>query len=132
MADAFRCSLVTPERPVLDADATYADLPAHDGQLGVMHNRAAMMIKLGVGPLRLELPEGGTRRFVLDGGFAQMKDNRLTLISEKAVAAEDIRRDEAQAALTRAQSLPMSSAAEVDRRRHDVAFAEQLVKLASE
>lgn len=132
MADAFSFSLVTPERSVIDTEATYVDMPAHDGQIGIMNNRAPLLVKLGVGQLRLELPEGGTKRYVIDGGFAQMKANQLTLISEKAIAAEDITRDAAQAALTEAQGLPKATTEDVDRRNHDVTYAEQLVKLAGE
>jgi len=132
LADAFSCSLVTPERSVIDTEATYVDLPAHDGQIGIMNHRAPLLVKLGVGQLRLELPEGGTKRFAIDGGFAQMKANRLTLISEKAVAADDVNRDQAQSALAAARELPKATTEQVDQRNHDIAFAEQLIKLAGE
>ncbi len=84
MAKTFTCSLVTPERQAFEGEATYANLPAHDGQLGVMANHAPMLVKLGVGSLRVDLVSGTTSRFELDGGFAQMRDNKLVLISERA------------------------------------------------
>jgi F-type H+-transporting ATPase subunit epsilon len=130
--ESFACSLVTPERSVIDTEAKYVDLPAHDGQIGVMNNRAPLLVKLGVGRLRLELPEGGEKRFAIDGGFAQMKGNKLTLVSEKAVAAEDVTRDEARARLEEARGLPTKTTEQVDQRIRDVAFAETLVKLAEE
>ena len=130
MPGTFRVSLVTPERSVVETEASYAELPAHDGQLGVQHNRAAMLIKLGVGKLRLDLAEGGVQRFVLDGGFAQMRDNKLTLLCERAYGGADIGREEAQQRLTQAQSLPMGSRDEVEKRRHDLAVAQALVDVA--
>jgi len=130
--ESFACSLVTPERSVIDTQAKYVAMPAHDGQIGVMNNRAPLLVKLGVGRLRLELPEGGEKRFVIDGGFAQMKGNKLTLVSEKAIAAEDITREGAQAKLDEARALPASTTEQFDQRNHDVAFAEALVKLAGE
>ncbi len=84
MAKTFTCSLVTPERAVLEAEVSYANLPAHDGQMGVMRDRAAMLVELGKGTLTLDLADGGHKSFALEGGFAQMQNNRLTLLCEKA------------------------------------------------
>ncbi len=86
MEGGFTCSLVTPERAVLDDVVVSANLPAHDGQLGVLRNRAPMLVKLGSGILELKLKEGSrTKRFEISGGFAQMRDNKLSLVSEKAI-----------------------------------------------
>lgn len=84
MAKTLSCSLVTPERSVLDAEISYANVPAHDGQLGVLPGRAAMLVELGKGTLRLDLADGSKKQYHLEGGFAQMNDNRLTLLCEKA------------------------------------------------
>lgn len=130
MPAAFQCSLVTPERSVLDAEATYADLPAHDGQMGVMSGRAPMLVQLGVGPLRLQLHDGGAKRFVLDGGYAQMQDDRLTLLCERAWSADDVTAEQAGQLLTEAEALPMTSTDEVDNRTHDLAIAKHLTQLA--
>jgi F-type H+-transporting ATPase subunit epsilon len=130
MATPFHCSLVTPERSVLEADVVYADLPAHDGQLGVLNNRAPLLVKLGVGKLRLQMPDGATRRFVLDGGFAQMNRNHLILLCERAYTAEEVNADDANRRLTEAQALPSADSRQRDKRNHDLAVAKQLIELA--
>ena len=84
MADSFDCSLVTPEEAVFDEPVTYANVPAHDGLIGFLPNRAPLLAQLGEGVLEVRVRGGGTRRFELAGGFAQMNRNRLTLLSEKA------------------------------------------------
>ncbi len=88
MAKTFQCSVVTPQRQELDGEMTYVNLPAHDGQLGVMANHAPMLVKLGSGPVRLDLAEGASRRYALDGGFAQMRDNKLILLTERATQVD--------------------------------------------
>jgi F0F1-type ATP synthase epsilon subunit len=50
----FRCSVVTPERVVLEAEARFAALPAHDGEIGILRDRAPLLVKLDVGRLRIE------------------------------------------------------------------------------
>lgn len=84
MAQTFQCTLVTPESSVFDEPVVYANLPAHDGQMGVLANRAPLVVQLGKGRLEVQLPSGSLRRFQIEGGFAQMNHNRLTLLSEKA------------------------------------------------
>lgn len=130
MAKSFTCSLVTPERSVLQTEATYADLPAHDGQMGVMSGRAAMVVKLGVGRLTLEPVDGAKRQYVLDGGFAQMSDNKLTLLCERAYGSDEITMDKARSALAAAEALPMSTADQVAQRDHDLLVARHMVSIA--
>ena len=84
MAKTFQCSLVTPERLVIDTQVTYADVPAHDGQMGFLADHAPILFELGKGKLSLRLADNSVQDFNLDGGFAQMNANRLTLLSEKA------------------------------------------------
>jgi F-type H+-transporting ATPase subunit epsilon len=83
---AFSCVVVTPEQQVLDESLTQAILPAADGLLGILTDRAPLLAKLGKGPLRLDLASGQKRFFQIDGGVAQMKDNKLTILTQ--VAAE--------------------------------------------
>jgi F-type H+-transporting ATPase subunit epsilon len=88
--DTFHISLVTPERIVLDLDATYASLPAWDGQIGFAPLRAPIVLKLGDGPLQIQQSDGKTVTYFVGGGFAQMKDNRLTVLTGEAIVAGDI------------------------------------------
>ncbi len=99
MAKSFRCQIVTPAEEVFDGEVNYVDLPAWDGQMGVMAARSAMLVELGCGPLRIETPDGGSRTYVLRDGFAQMDNDRLTLLTESAEPAESINVAEAERSL---------------------------------
>jgi len=103
--DTFHCSVITPERAVLETEATFVALPAHDGELGVLRNRAPMLYKLGTGELRVDTPEGRRYLFV-DGGFVQMVDNRLTLLTEQAKRLEEIDAAAVERALAEARTQP--------------------------
>jgi len=106
MADAktFQLAVVTPEAAVLDTEARFVALPAHDGEIGVLRDRAPLLIKLDVGLLRAETAEGTTRLYV-DGGFAEMIDNRLTVLTEDARDPGALDRDEALERLEEAQRM---------------------------
>ena len=101
----INCSLVTPDRQVLDCEAKSVTLTAHDGQIGFLANRAPLLCKLGVGELRVTTQER-VERFFVDGGFAQMLNNQLTLLTPSAEAAQDMDPADCDAQLHQAQALP--------------------------
>ncbi len=87
MASPFHCTVVTPEAQVFDADVTSVVLPAHDGQMGVLSLHAPMMVQLGEGSLDITPSAGGSQKLKIKGGFAQVKDNQLVVLTDEAVAA---------------------------------------------
>jgi len=88
MADSFTCTITTPEAQVFDAPVQSVTLPAHDGRIGVMKHHAPMMVELGEGELAIEGLERreAKTRFGIKGGFAQIKDNKLVVLTGAAEA----------------------------------------------
>jgi F-type H+-transporting ATPase subunit epsilon len=101
---SFQCTLVTPERQAFDGPITQAIIPAHDGLIGILTDRAPLLVKLGVGPLRLDAAGGQKQLFLVDGGVAQMKDNRLTIVTGDATPASEIDYEAARAQYAEAQA----------------------------
>ena len=104
---AFQCVIVTPEQQVLDESCRQAIVPAHDGLIGILTDRAPLLAKLGLGKLEVDLAAGGRRVFLIDGGVAQMKDNHLTILTDAAWAPDELdattaRAEYAEAAARRA------------------------------
>ena len=87
---AFQCMIVTPEQQLLDQSATQVILPAHDGQIGILTGRAPLLVKLGLGKLKIDLPGGKSQTYLVDGGIAQMKGNKLTVLTGAAWAPDAI------------------------------------------
>lgn len=104
MAKTFRCSIVTPTKSVLDDEVTYVSFQAWDGQQGVMAGESPLLTRMGIGSARLDFPEGGSRWFLVEGGFAQVHNNVLTLLTEAATPAESISMQDAEAELAEASA----------------------------
>jgi F-type H+-transporting ATPase subunit epsilon len=107
----FRCRVVTPTARILDEEVVSASIPAWDGSMGFLVDRAPILTRLGVGELTLEFPTqgaaaGGSRSYVIAGGFAQMVDNRLTILAETAIATETIAVTEAEGELRALENQP--------------------------
>jgi F-type H+-transporting ATPase subunit epsilon len=101
---AFQCTLVTPEQQVLDESCSQVILPAFDGEIGILTDRAPLLAKLGVGILRIDLAGGQKRQYFVDGGIAQMKDNRLTVLTTEATLPENIDAETARAEFNEASA----------------------------
>ena len=109
---ALKCVVVTPERALLDETVDFVVLPMYDGELGVLPGRAPLIGRLGYGELRIRRGEQ-TDRFFVDGGFAQVRANVVTVLTSKAVKAEEIDTDAASRILeTRTSSPDQIKAAE--------------------
>jgi len=90
----FQCKIVTPADSVLDEEAKYVTFQAFDGQRGVMRGASPFLAKLGGGQCRIDTASG-TKRYVLNGGFAQMNADTLVLLADGAEEVESIKLDEA-------------------------------------
>ncbi len=102
----FQCSVITPERAVLECETTSVVFPAHDGELGVLVNRSALLCRLGIGAMRIQ-QGSSTQTLFVDGGFAQVIDNRLTILTEQSKKPEEIDVQAAQQTLVEARAMDM-------------------------
>ncbi len=109
MAKTFHCKLITPAAKVLEDEVVYASIPAWDGLFGVLADRAPIVAKLGLGELRLDFPgkgaaAGGSRSFLVEDGFVQMVNNKMTILANKAIPTETITIGDAEAELKAAEA----------------------------
>jgi F-type H+-transporting ATPase subunit epsilon len=103
MGRLVQCVVVTPERAVLDDAVDFVALPMADGELGVLPGRAPLIGRLGYGELRTRKGTV-TRRFYVDGGFAQVRNNTVTVLTPRAQRAEEINTEAADTALRQAKA----------------------------
>lgn len=127
---AFNCVVVTPEEQVVDQQVSQVVFPAFDGQIGILTNRAPLLAKLGVGELKLTMTAGGEKSFFVDGGIAQMKDNKLTVLTTQATPIDELSAETARAELAEASARKITDAATADQREHALKRARAMEALA--
>jgi len=133
---SFAIRLVTPAGKLLDGQATYASVPAHDGLIGFEANRAPIVFELGLGEMRVDFANdgkgtgGGSRSYLIEDGFGQMANNKLTVLTTKAWPAEDLDAASAQAELNAAESRKADTAREMAALTRDRDRARAKVRLA--
>jgi F-type H+-transporting ATPase subunit epsilon len=100
----MKALVISPERVLFEGEVASVYAPAFDGEVGILPRHAPMVTLLGRGVLRLQsspvgpvgvpAPEGGTgggaglRRFQIEGGFLQVADDVVRLVTEQASPAD--------------------------------------------
>ena len=79
----LKVSVISPEAVLFEGDADSVVAPAYDGEVGILTGHAPMMALLGKGVIRI----GSGQRFNVEGGFLQVVDNNVRVVTEKASAA---------------------------------------------
>jgi F-type H+-transporting ATPase subunit epsilon len=81
----MKTSIISPERVLFEGEVTSVVAPAFDGEVGILARHAPMVTLLGTGVLRLEgAGGGGARRFNVSGGFLQVADDVVRVVTESA------------------------------------------------
>ena len=83
MADRLRLRVYTPERELVDRDVKEVTAPGAYGQIGVLPDHAALVTALEPGPLSYTA-DGRTTRMEIGGGFAEVRDNVMTVLADSA------------------------------------------------
>lgn len=81
----LRVSVISPEKTLFEGEVDAVTAPAFDGEVGILTSHAPMMTLLGKGVLRLGTG-GSAGRFQVEGGFLQVVDNVVRVVTEKAMA----------------------------------------------
>jgi F-type H+-transporting ATPase subunit epsilon len=76
-------SVISPEATLFTGDAESVVAPAFDGEVGILTGHAPMITALGRGTLRVN-GSGGEQHFTVDGGFLQVVDNQVRVVTERA------------------------------------------------
>jgi len=114
MAELLRLEVVTPTRRVLEARASEVRIPGALGELGVLPGHTPLLTSLGTGEIKWTAgSEHG--RLVVQGGFAEVQPDAVTVLAMVAETVEQIDLEAARAALDEAQAaLKTANAEEFD------------------
>ncbi len=95
--------VVTPEATALEATVDFVALPLYDGELGVLPGRSPLIGRLGYGELRFTKAKEITRYYV-DGGFVQVADDVVSVLTSRAVPATTLDAEVARELLSSAKA----------------------------
>ncbi len=88
MPNIFQVDVVSPEATVWSGEATFVLAKTPDGELGIMANHEPLMGALVTGAVIVEAEDGTRTTIGVHGGFLQVLNNQVTLITDRAEIAE--------------------------------------------
>ena len=105
----MKCLVVTPEKTVLDLQATSVVMPLFDGDYGVMPGHTPVIARLGAGELRVHGTDGKLTQFYVEGGFVEVLDDVVALLTMHAVPASQLNLARAEEQLKTALERPSNT-----------------------
>ena len=125
----LRLVLVTPETTLLDEPVEKLRFPLYDGQIGILPGRAPLVGRLGYGEL-LVTTASGERSFFIEGGFCQVKDNVVSILTDRAIPTSAIDAKQAEELLAAASRTIPHTDLEFAARDKNQSRARQMLALA--
>jgi F-type H+-transporting ATPase subunit epsilon len=124
----LRLEFVTPERALAHEDVDEVELPGEEGYMGILPGHAPLLAALRTGEMWYR--KGGERHYAfVDGGFAEVLPDRVSILAQVAERAEDIDYDRAEAAKRRAEQELQGPVADMDFERARIALLRALTRL---
>jgi F-type H+-transporting ATPase subunit epsilon len=111
-SNMLHCIVVTPEATELDTPADFVAIPLYDGEVGIAPGRSPLIGRLGYGELRVRYKDELIRYYV-DGGFVQVADNFISVLTNRALLASVLDRNAAEEQLRDALARPAAGPEEL-------------------
>lgn len=88
MAKPFQVDVVSPEATVWAGEATFLIARTPEGEIGVLADHEPVMAALETGAVVIDAASGGRITIGVHGGFLQILDNQVTLLTDRATLTE--------------------------------------------
>jgi F-type H+-transporting ATPase subunit epsilon len=85
----LKCVVYTLEKKVLDEEADFVALPLYDGEIGIAPGRRPVISRLGLGEMRLTA-DGKTQWYYINGGFVRVDKNKIWVLTDQALPAQQL------------------------------------------
>ena len=103
MERTFGLHIVASDKDFYSGRGKKIVLPMKDGEICILPRHSDLMIAIVPGEMRFETADGEQRTAIVGGGFAQIINNRVTVLADSVERPEDINLKRAQEAKERAK-----------------------------
>ncbi|HWR29420.1 MAG TPA: F0F1 ATP synthase subunit epsilon [Negativicutes bacterium] len=128
MSKTMTLDILTPERSVCSVEADIVVARALDGEIGILSNHAPLIAALDIAPLRYR-KDGEEHAIAINGGFLEVKDNQISILTPTAETEKEIDFRRAEAAKVRAEQRLAAPSPEIDVRRAELALRRAMMRL---
>ena len=128
MEKSLHLEIVTPDKVVLSEQVDYVGAPGYEGEFGILPNHIPYLCALQIGALYYKA-QGHTKYIFVSGGFAEVSDNKVSILAESAELAEDIDIERARKSKERAEARLAHQQEKIDHARAQAAIQRALHRM---
>ncbi len=129
MVEKLFLEVVTPQKAIVSEEVEIVVAPGSEGEFGALKGHTTFLTSLKVGTLRYKDAKGKERLLFINGGFAEVLPDKVTILAESAEYRQDIDVERATKAKERAQKRLAAKAADTDFVRAEVALKRAVHRL---
>ncbi len=130
MAKELFLEVVTPQNAIVSEEVQIVVAPGSEGEFGALKGHTTFLTSLKVGTLRYKDVNGKERFLFINGGFAEVLPNKVTILAESAERRQDIDVQRATDAKDRAEKRISTKAGDTDLVRAEVALRRAVHRLS--
>ena len=128
MANTLKLEIVTPEGVTYSEDVEMVTLPGSEGEMGIYPNHVALMTQVAAGEVSAR--RNGKDEFLAVGeGFVEITGERVAILTDMAIKAENIDEVKAEEARKRAEARLAEKLSDEDTAMVSAALAHSLAQL---
>ncbi|MFD1036848.1 F0F1 ATP synthase subunit epsilon [Virgibacillus byunsanensis] len=121
-------SVVTPDGPVLEDSFEMVSCKAENGELGILPGHIPLVAPLTISAVRLKR-ENDEQRLAVNGGFLEVRPDKVTILAQSAEKPSEINVDRAQEAKSRAEQRLQTKQDNIDFQRAELALKRAMNRL---
>ncbi len=129
--ESLRLEIITADRVVVSDEADMVEAKGTLGEFGILPGHIQFLSTVEIGEVRYT-KGGATRHLATTGGFAEVFEDKVTLLVDAAEFAEEIDVDRAKRALDRAETALKELSEEDDEyRKHELALQRAVTRISA-
>ena len=129
MAEKLILEVVTPQKAIVSEEAQIVVAPGSEGEFGALKGHTTFLTSLKVGTLRYKDATGKERYLFINGGFAEVLPDKVTVLAESAERRKDIDLSRAEQAKKRAEQRLAQKSENVDIARAEAALQRAIFRI---
>lgn len=89
MNNKINFDFVSPEASIVSSEVEMVLIPGIDGDAGILPNHSPFMTTLRQGIVEVTFQEGNVKRYLVEGGFADITQDKMTILAENSINLSD-------------------------------------------
>ena len=123
-------SVLSPDRVLYTGDAHSVTAPGTLGSFSILESHAPLVTTLNPGLIKIISAEG-EKHFVVQDGFLEVRNNKITALLEAALLPDEISADQVQAELDKLLKLQVSGDSELENKQKQLDYLRVQLRYAA-